>query len=162
MENKKNTGINNSGYWNSGDWNSGDRNSGYMNSIVPTEVLVFNKMCCLKVWEETTKPNWLYVNLTEWINESEMSDKEKESYPSYVTCGGYLKVYSSLKEAYVEAWEKATEEDRKLTFDLPNFDSDVFKEVFGFTPRLNDKVKVMCEGKEVYLSRESAKALNLI
>ena len=91
-----------------------------------------------------------------------MTDKEKEANPSYLTKGGYLKEYNSLKEAYVEAWEKASEEDKLKTFKLPNYDEDVFKEVFGFTPNITKKVKIICEGKEVEISRESAKALNLI
>jgi hypothetical protein len=74
------------------------------------------------------------VRLTKWISEAEMSEKEKEAYPSYATTGGYLKHYTSLTHAFVEAWEKATPEDRALTEKLPNFDPKVFAEVFGFNP----------------------------
>jgi hypothetical protein len=63
-----------------------------------------------------------------------MSDKEKEAYPTYTTTGGYLKCYSSLKAAYIEAWEKADKEDRDKTYKLPNFDPVVFEEIFGFNP----------------------------
>jgi hypothetical protein len=76
----------------------------------------------------------MYVDLTKWISSSKMTDKEKEAYPSYTTTGGYLKCYSSLKHAYIEAWEKAGKEDRDKTFKLPNFDPEVFKEIFGFNP----------------------------
>jgi hypothetical protein len=65
---------------------------------------------------------------------SEMTDKEKEAYPSYVTNGGYLKVNTCLKAAYIEAWEKANKEDRDKTFKLPNFDPVVFEQIFGFNP----------------------------
>ena len=157
-----NSGNRNSGDWNSGDWNSGNWNSGFCNSITPKEILVFNKMCKRKDWNNAEKPSWMFVKITEWIEEDNMTDKEKESYPSYTTTGGYLKVYSSLKEAYVESWEKASKEDRELTFKLPNYDEEVFKEVFGFTPKVDNKVKIVCEGKEVWLSYESAKALNLV
>jgi len=162
-----NTGDSNTGDWNTGDsntggWNTGDCNTGYCNSIIPKKCLIFNKEALIEDWEKADKPNWLYVNLTSWVKEINMTDKEKEAYPSYVTTGGYLKAYNSLKESYVDAWEKASEEDKLKTFKLPNYDEDVFKEVFGFTPNITKKVKVVCEGKEVWLSEESAKALNLI
>lgn len=124
--------------------------------------MIFNKSAKRKDWDKADKPNWMYVNLTQWIEESEMTDKEKEAYPSYTTTGGYLKAYSSLTDAYVDAWEKASYEDKMKTFKLPNYDEQVFKEVFGFTPKVDRKVKVVCEGKEVWLSEESARALNLI
>ena len=157
-----NSGHYNSGHRNSGDWNSGDRNSGHCNSITPKEILVFNKPCSRKDWEEAKKPKWMYIQLTKWIDETSMTEKEKQAHPSYVTTGGYLKTYSSLKEAYVEAWEKASKEDKELTFKLPNYDEDVFKEVFGFTPKVEKKVKVVCDGKEVWISCESAKELGLV
>ena len=158
-----NTGYMNTGYSNTGDWNTGNRNTGYMNTETPKTCLIFNKPALIKDWEEVDKPNWIYVNLTKWVEKEDMSEKEKELYPIYVTTGGYLKCYANLKEAYIESWEKASEEDRAKTFKLPNFDIDVFKEIFGFTPRLkSDKVKIICEGKEVEISRESGIALGLI
>ena len=80
-------------------------------------------------------PSWMLESrLTRWVPEESMTHKEREAYPSYVTTGGYLKVFSSLKAAYVDAWERATPEDRELTKSLPNFDPEVFEEVFGFNP----------------------------
>lgn len=134
MTNKTNTGNCNTGDCNAGDCNAGNWNTGYCNTITPDEVLIFNKMRKREDWENADKPNWIYVNLTKWINESAMTNKEKESYPSYVTTGGYLKCYSSLKAAYIEAWENADQEDREKTFKLPNFDPVVFEEIFGFNP----------------------------
>ena len=158
----RNTGDRNTGYHNTGNYNTGDYNTGYCNSITPEYCLIFNKKAKRSDWHNAMKPDWIYAQLTEWIYKKEMSDKEKKAYPSYVTTGGYLKCYSSLESAYVEAWGKASKEDRELTFKLPNFDIDVFKEVFGFTPVIDDKVKIVCEGKTVMISRESAKALNLV
>ena len=94
----------------------------------------------LNKWEESEKPDWMYVDLIQWVCEDDMTDKEKESNPTYVTTGGYLKFYSSLQHAYIEKWDKASKEDRELTFKLPNFDMEVFKEIFGFTPTLEDIV----------------------
>ena len=150
-----NTGNENAGNRNTGNWNTGDWNTGYCNSITPDECLIFNKKGSRKEWDNTEKPNWIYVNLTEWIPKYDMTEKEKEAYPSYVTTGGYLKCYSSLQHAFIESWEKASKEDKELTFKLPNFDIEVFEEVFGFNPVMDDKVKVE-------ISRELAKALNLI
>jgi len=167
-----NTGNMNTGYWNTGNmntgdrntgnWNTGNMNTGYCNSITPKKCLIFNKEALIEDWKNAEKPEWIYADLTIWIEELKMTDKEKEAYPSYVTTGGYLKAYNSLKEAYVDAWEKASEEDKLKIFKLPNYNEDVFKEVFGFTPNVIKKIKVVCEGKEVWLSEESAKALNLI
>ena len=163
----RNTGDSNTGNWNTGesntgDWNTGDRNTGYCNSITPKEILVFNKLCKKETWDKTIKPSWMYSSLIQWIDEDNMSDKEKEAYPTYITTGGYLKVYSNLKQVYIEAWDKASKADKLLTFKLPNFGIEVFKEIFGFTPIIKDKVKITVEGKDIYISRESAKTLNLI
>lgn len=121
--------------------------------------MIFNKKSTIKAWEKSEKPSWMYVCLTIWVDESKMSDKEKEAYPSYVTTGGYLKCYSSLKEAYVESWEKSSKEDKELTFKLPNFDIDVFKEVFGFTPVIDDRKKIVIDGKEIMISKEIFESL---
>ena len=97
----------------------------------------------------------MFVTLTEWVFEKDMTDAEKEAHPSYVTTGGYLKCYASLKQAFVEAWESASKEDRELTFKLPNFDEEVFKEVFGFTPNVDVKRKIVIDGKTIEISEDS-------
>ena len=149
MSNKPNTGTCNTGDWNTGtcnigNWNTGyrntgnsntgDWNTGYCNTITPEDVLIFNMIAKREDWDNADKPNWIYAQLTTWISEGDMSDKEKEAYPTYTTTGGYLKCYSSLKAAYIEAWEKADKEDRDKTYKLPNFDPLVFEEIFGFDP----------------------------
>ena len=154
-----NTGNRNTGDWNTGDWNTGDRNTGYINSITPEDCLIFNKPAKRSDWVNADKPDWIYVNLTEWITIDNMSDKEKEAYPSYVTTGGYLKCYSDLKHAYIDSWDKASKKDRKKTFSLPNFDIDVFEEVFGFIPKLDDTKKIVIDGKEIEISDKSYQEL---
>ena len=91
----------------------------------------------------------MHVSPTKWISDRDMTDAEKDAHPSYVTTGGYLKCYPSLKAAYVEAWENTTEEDRKLTEQLPNFDPHVFAEVFGFDPFKSDEPRSTCDGRIV-------------
>ena len=106
--------------------NTGNWNTGYCNTITPDDLLIFNKMAKRIDWDKAQKPEWMRAQLTRWVCAVDMSDAEKEAYPSYVTTGGYLKSHTSLKSAFVEAWEKATPEDRALTFKLPNFDAVVF------------------------------------
>ena len=107
----RNTGDYNTGDYNTGDYNTGDWNTGYCNSITPDDCLIFNKPAKRSEWYNAEKPDWMYVNLTEWVQESDMTDAEKEANPTYVTTGGYLKCYSDLKHAYIDAWEKASEKD---------------------------------------------------
>ena len=59
-----------------------------------------------------------------------MSDKEKDAYPSYVTCGGYLKT-RGYHEAWRESWDNADEEDRRKVPELPNWNNEIFKEISG-------------------------------
>jgi hypothetical protein len=145
----RNTGHYNTGHCNTGDYNTGDYNTGHCNSVTPNEVLVFNKPCNLKEWQSADKPQWMYCAPTKWVSEADMTDKEKKAHPSYVTTGGYLKVYSSLKAAFVDAWERASDEDREMTKKLPNFDPHVFKEVFGFDPFKTDEPRSDCDGQTV-------------
>ena len=129
-----NTGNHNAGNHNIGNHNTGDWNTGYCNTITPTKCYIFNKLAERKSWIEAKVPEWMKVQLTVWVEAYNMTDKEKKAYPSYVTTGGYLKVYSSLKQAYAEAWEKTTQGDRELTLKLPNYDPVVATEIFGFNP----------------------------
>lgn len=140
-----NTGNWNAGHWNTGDWNTGDRNAGYCNTVTPEDCLIFNKPAKIYDWDNADKPDWMFIKTMEWIYESSMSDKEKEAYPSYTTTGGYLKVYSNPHHAYIEAWERADDVDRAKTFKLPNFNADVFEEIFGFNPCKDTKKKVTLE-----------------
>jgi hypothetical protein len=131
---------------NTGDRNTGDWNTGYCNSITPDDCLIFNKPAKREDWHRAEKPNWMFVSLTKWVTEEDMSDKEKDAFPSYATTGGYLKAFASLQDAYKEAWDTADSEVRKKTFALPNYDRDVFIEVFGFDP---EEDKKSCDGRVV-------------
>lgn len=139
--------------------NTGDYNTGYCNSITPDDCYIFNKPAKRSDWIKADKPDWMNVTLTKWIDENEMSDKEKKAYPSYITTGGYLKCYSTLKAAYIDSWDKASQEDRDLTKNLPNFNPDVFEEVFGFNPFKEVKGTIVIDGKSIEISEESYKKL---
>ncbi len=125
-----NSGHWNSGDWNSGHWNSGHRNSGYFNSTNPKNIRIFNKECDIDTWDRSEKPNFIYFNLTKWIDFDKMDSVEKKNNPKAETCGGYLKTLS-YKEAWAESYAKATPKDIELLKKLPNFDADVFFEISG-------------------------------
>ena len=124
-----NSGHCNSGDYNSGDFNSGDFNSGFFNSSEP-EVRMFNKQTKLKA-NEINIPNWCYFDLTLWVSHDTATYKEKKEHKKEIeTCGGFLKKLE-YKEAWRLAWDKASKEEHKQLFDLPNWDNEVFKTITG-------------------------------
>ena len=124
-----NTGLTNTGNWNTGNWNTGNCNTGYCNTDEPSTVRIFNKETSVKR-EDIRFPNFFYFQLTSWVYESNMSDKEKEAYPSYVTTGGYLKVWTE-RGAWRESWDNASDEDKRKVLALPNWNNELFKEISG-------------------------------
>ena len=114
---------------NSGDCNSGDCNSGFFNSDEPC-VRMFNKMTDKKE-EDIDIPSWCYFDLTEWVSHDTASEEEKTEHKAEIEiCGGFLKTIN-YKDAWRIAWNKASIEERKKLFDLPNWDNQVFKEITG-------------------------------
>jgi hypothetical protein len=75
-------------------------------------------------------PNCLYFDLTEWIKEDDMTEKEKEDHPEYKTNGGYFKEIP-YKDAARKSISNASERDKELIRVLPNYDPDVFEKIFG-------------------------------
>ena len=134
----RNTGNLNTGNWNTGDrntgnlstgnWNTGDWNTGNLNTDTPP-LRIFNKETDIPR-SQVSYPNFFRYTLTEWIYESDMSESEKRSYPSYVTAGGYLKCYDA-KTAWRNSWDKANKEDRLKCLALPNWNNEIFKEISG-------------------------------
>lgn len=130
MFKKNNTGNSNSGNWNSGDWNSGNSNSGYLNTTEP-KARIFNKPTDLSL-DDAYKliPDFFKFDLTEWVREEVMTQKEKDEHPSYNTTGGYLKTLG-YKEAWRRAWDSADDGDRRKCLDIPNWDNELFLEISG-------------------------------
>ena len=124
-----NSGNRNSGDWNSGNWNSGNKNSGLFNSDEPC-VRMFNKMTDKKIGDIDI-PSWCYFDLTVWVSHDTASEEEKQEHKAEIEiCGGFLKTIN-YKDAWRIAWNKASIEERKELFDLPNWDNQVFKEITG-------------------------------
>ncbi len=141
-----NTGNWNIGDWNTGNWNSGDRNSGSYNTCNHSAGIFNTKEQPLYLFNKPTDFTWkefenIFPNeynllffssfpLTEWVNEKNMSDKEKEENPQYNTTGGYLKK-RTYKEAWQIMWGSWTKNQQDSIKKLPNFDKKIFKEITG-------------------------------
>ena len=135
--NVANTGNYNTGNWNTGGWNTGNWNTGFFNTKTPKKIKVFGKKCLRTDWDNAEKPACLHFQLTEWIDEAEMSDAEKQENPNYSCTGGYLKKFD-YKEAFTKSVTKASKEERDMIRALPNFDADIFLEISGVDLRLMD------------------------
>ena len=112
---------------------------------------------------DITLPSYMYFDLTKWVDSDNMNDDEKAEHPSHVTTGGFLRTYE-YKEAWRNAWNRATQEKRAQTVDLPNFDADIFLDITGIDVRkeLSDEVDITVEGVTKTISRKSAITLGLI
>ena len=147
-----NTGDCNTGRWNTGRWNTGDCNTGDCNTNTPT-VRLFNNdsgwdFLGEKHSEFRNKIYSLSIPLCEWVSEINMTDEDKEKYLTYKTTGGYLKV-NDLKQS-----KAVLEEDVEYFKSLPNFDADILLKCTGIDIT-NKKVKIVFDGKEILISRES-------
>ena len=135
----RNSGDSNSGNWNSGDRNSGDSNSGYRNSGAfctdnNPRVRLFDVETDMGVREWENHPAYRLMedglNFTFWVNESEMTDAEKEKFSFYKTTGGYLKTIPH-KEGWANFWGNLSNENKKVFTSLPNFDPAKFEFITG-------------------------------
>ena len=146
---KNNTGLNNSGDrnsgdWNSGDWNSGNGNSGDWNSCNHSSGC-FN-VKSNKIYFFDKPSNWTYQdwfssvakltmdcvpsNLV-WVEFAQMTDDEKEAYPTAKTTGGYLREIPDPELAVIrnEWWARLSPDAKDKILKLPNFDGEIFKEI---------------------------------
>ena len=124
-----NSGDRNSGNGNSGNWNLGNWNSGYFNSDEPC-LRMFNKMTDCKR-DDIHIPSWCYFDLTVWVSHDTATEEEKKEHKNEIEiCGGFLKTLD-YKDAWRLAWNKASVDERKKLFELPNWDNEVFKEITG-------------------------------
>jgi len=133
-----NSGDNNSGNRNSGYWNSGNWNSGIFNTEENPKIKIFDKE------SDWTIEDWLRsktkvvmdccpCSYSDFIDESYMTDEEKERHPEYKTIGGYIKTVTITKADRQKWWDDLTEEEKEAVKGLPNFDVDKFKECTGIT-----------------------------
>ena len=69
---------------------------------------------------------------SDFINESDMTDEEKENHPEYKTIGGYVKTFTVNKEDKEKWWNELDEDKKDIIKALPNFDFDKFRQCVGF------------------------------
>ena len=132
-----NSGNRNSGNRNSGNWNSGNWNSGLFNSEENPKLKMFNNMSdwTINDWNDSDARhimNTCPYTHSDFIDKSDMTDKEKENHPEYKTIGGFVKVFIVTKKEKEDWWNKLSDEDKDIIKSLPNFDFDIFRKCVGF------------------------------
>ena len=86
--------------------------TGFFNSKPDRYIRVFNKKCKLEDWQKAGKPNFIYrIELT-FLEGDELKER-------------------SYQDACKIAWDSASEDDKELLKELPNFSAKVFKEITG-------------------------------
>lgn len=154
-----NTGDYNTGYWNTGDWNTGDYNTGDCNTgncnagdcntgdwnkssfntgcfnTEEQKIMLFNKSSDM-TYREWLNSNARYLlnqipkDVIKWVCEEDMTDEEKESYPTYKTTGGYIKVLDEAECGQLW-WNGLSDEDKEIIKAIPNFDAEIFFQCTG-------------------------------
>ena len=154
-----NTGDFNTGNYNAGRFNTGDHHVGCFNTVDAKKAYYFNKLIDRADWDAADKPSWLYhATPTKWVEADEMTEAEKAENPSHKTTGGYLRT-NDMKQAWAEAFAKATPEDIELTKALPGFDAEVFLEITGIDLRdepaaVPPEANEICVNGVVYVRKE--------
>ena len=145
----RNTGDWNTGNWNTGDWNTGDRNTGDRNTgdwnkssfntgcfnTEEQKIMLFNKPSNMtyREWIDSDARyllNQIPKDVVEWVYEKDMTDEEKEAYPTYETTGGYLKVLDE-SECGQLWWGSLSDDQKKIIEEIPNFDVEIFEQCTG-------------------------------
>ena len=147
-----NSGNRNSGDYNSGHYNSGNRNSGICNTqegnIYIFDTLQKDLTYSSKIVNDLlTILNRYNKPIVEWIDETEMTDKEKLDYPTFKTTGGYLKQNNEI------TINEVTKEDELFLRRIEGFSEEKLLKCTGIdlTKKL---VKVIIEGQEIMVTRE--------
>lgn len=129
-----NTGKSCTGLRNTGDWNTGNRNTGCFNTE-EQKIMLFNKPSDMtyKDWSRSDARyllNQIPKDVVEWVYEKDMTDEEKEAYPTYETTGGYLKVLDG-SECGQLWWNSLSDDKKKIIEEIPNFDVEIFEQCTG-------------------------------
>ena len=135
----RNTGDRNTGNWNTGDRNTGDWNKSSFNTgcfnTEEQKIMLFNKPSNM-TYREWIDSDARYLlsqipkDVVEWVYEKDMTDEEKEAYPTYKTTGGYLKVLDESECAQLW-WNSLSDDKKKIIEEIPNFDAEIFEQCTG-------------------------------
>ena len=131
-ERKGNSNSTNSGYW-----NSGSRSSGLFNTEKNPKIKMFDKDSdwTIEDWIESEARfimNSCPYTYSDFINESDMTEEEKENHPEYKTMMGYIKTFVATKEDKEKWWNDLSVTDKDIIRALPNFDFGKFRQCVGF------------------------------
>ena len=74
--------------------------------------------------------NQIPKDVVEWVDEEDMTDEEKETYPTYKTTGGYLKVLDESECGQIW-WDGLPEYQKNIIKSMPNFDAEIFEQCTG-------------------------------
>lgn len=74
--------------------------------------------------------NRIPQSVVKWIYSKNMTDEEKANHPTHETTGGYLKVLDE-KECHQIWWDGLSDNEKKIVYQLPNFDAEIFYECTG-------------------------------
>lgn len=124
-----NTGNGNTGSGNTGDWNQTNFSAGCFCTVEP-EMLMFNKPSGMTFRQWLMNPAKALLDqipeiTVKWVYKDDMTEEEKEQYPTYKTTGGYLKV-SDASESVQHWWDELDHQQQEIILQLPNFDAEIF------------------------------------
>lgn len=123
-EGDRNTGDYNSGNWNTGIGNLGHGNSGIFNTDEPF-IRAFNKPTKMKA-EDLRLPSLANYRL---VGVDEDGQPVKRDY----------------KQMWADGWDEDDDENKRLFFELPNFDLEIFEEITGIDAK-EDYERIMGAG----------------
>lgn len=131
-----NEGRYNIGSYNKGNWNVSNHNNGCFNTV-ESKITLFNKPSnwTYADWEKCEAKYILeqcpyYKDVTQWVLQKDMTEKEKIAHPEYKVTGGYLKVVKNTVNNQ-KWWNSLFEGEKQKVMNLPNFDAEIFKECTG-------------------------------
>ena len=107
----------------------------YCFGIKLKEFFVFNKQVTTARFIELKELNYEIFNgyrlkITKWVKEEDMTDEEKEDNSEFYTLG--------YKEAWALCWAELPQERKDKLFAIPEFDSEVFKQITGLDVQRKD------------------------
>lgn len=126
---------------------------GYQNSY-----MIFNQKVDKEEWSEirNSLPT-INLQITKWIDKSDMTKEEKENNSVWKEIGGYLKRYT-----YEEAWknwiDNAKQDEIEAIFNCKYYDEEIFKSITGCELKREVQevtMKEVCEkfGREVKIKK---------
>lgn len=128
------TGLMNTGNMNTGDWNTSSFNTGCFNTE-EQKIMLFNKPSNMTYREWINSDaryllNRIPKDVVEWVYEEDMTNEEKEAYPTYKTTGGYLKALDE-SECGQLWWNSLSDDKKKIIEEIQNFDVEIFEQCTG-------------------------------